>query len=166
MGIPADLRIAGDLTPELLGTIRDGLGEPGQWDATVVAALVAKLDNYRARLTKAESDLLNVRGTLSPNGYPRRVPMELGPTLAPAVEWLAGEVDRQAGLLALALEYLVACPPPDIAHGWDLCPHGETWPCKTTRAAWELRGLDAEEQRNAAFAAVRAAWARDAEVSP
>lgn len=94
MSTPSTLRIAGDLTPDLLAQVRAGLGEPGDWDATVVAALVAKLDDYRARLAAAESDLLNVRGILSPNGHPRRVPMELVPTIAPAVEWLVGEVER------------------------------------------------------------------------
>lgn len=94
MAAPTDLRIAGDLTPQLLDEIRAGLGEPGTWDATVVAALLAKLDDYRTRLVAAEADLLNVRGILSPNGQQRRVPVELVPTVAPAVEWLVAEVER------------------------------------------------------------------------
>jgi len=96
MSIPTDLRITGDLTPELLDAIRTGLGEAGAWDATVVAAVLDKLDQYRGRLVAAESDLLNVRGILSPNGQPRRVPdgVEMVPDVAPAVEWLVGELDR------------------------------------------------------------------------
>ena len=79
---------------------------------------------------------------------------------------LLAEVDRQAGLLALALEHLEACPAPDIAHGWDLCPHGEKWPCKATKAAWQLRGLDEQEQVASAVEAAQAVWVREAEVSP
>lgn len=96
MRIPTDLRIAGGLTPQLLDTIRAGLREPGEWDATVVAALLDSLERYRGRLAAAESDLLNVRGVLSPNGQPRRVPdgVEMVPTVAGAVEWLVGELDR------------------------------------------------------------------------
>lgn len=71
-----------------------------------VASLVAKLDDYRDRLVKAENDLLNVRGALSPNGHPRRVPVELVPTVAAAVEWLADEVDRLRPMLADAVGYL------------------------------------------------------------
>lgn len=78
---------------------------------------------------------------------------------------LMAEVRRLAGLLALALEHLEACPAPDIAHGWDLCPHGEKWPCKATKAAWQLRGLDEQAQITAAVEAAQAVWAREAEVS-
>lgn len=53
MSTPSTLRIAGDLTPQLLDQIRAGLGEPGEWDATVVAALVAEVDRLRIDLATA-----------------------------------------------------------------------------------------------------------------
>ena len=61
-----------------------------------VRRLRAKIEDRRRRLVDAESDLLNVRGILSPNGYPRRVPadVEMVPAVAPAVQWLADEVDQ------------------------------------------------------------------------
>lgn len=74
---------------------------------------------------------------------------------------LLAEVDRQAGLLALALEHLAPCPPPDIAHGWDLCPHGEKWPCKATKAAWQLRGLDPDQQIVTVLDDVMRTWAQE-----
>ena len=43
------------------------------------------------------------------------------------------------------------CPVPDAAGGWDLCPHGLPWPCPSTEAAWIARGLDRDEQIQAAL---------------
>lgn len=71
--------------------------------ANVAPALLAavdeqaeKIERRRIRLVEAENDLLNVRGILSPNGYPRRLPadVDLVPNVAPAVEWLADRVDE------------------------------------------------------------------------
>jgi len=45
-------------------------------------------------LRDRRSDDLNVRGILSPSGEERKVLFELGPTIAPAVEWLVAEVER------------------------------------------------------------------------
>lgn len=53
-----------------------------------------RAERQRLRLVVAEGDLLNMRGSLSPNGHPRRVPMELGDRVAPAVDWLLAEVER------------------------------------------------------------------------
>ena len=33
------------------------------------------------------------------------------------------------------------CPPPDVYGGYDLCPHGQPWPCATTKARWLARGV-------------------------
>jgi hypothetical protein len=63
------------------------------------------LEDQRAKLAKdhnelrdKRSDLLNVRGVLSPQGRSLGlgpvVPMPLGEDVAPAVEWLANEADR------------------------------------------------------------------------
>jgi hypothetical protein len=51
-------------------------------------------------------------------------------------------------LLALCSEHIKACAPPDIVNGMDLCPcgSGPSWPCPKTLAAWELAGLEADEQ--------------------
>lgn len=70
------------------------------WDETeaadflrrATAPLVERLESRRVRIVKAEADLLDIRGLLSPNGQPRRVPMELGATVAPAVSWLIGRI--------------------------------------------------------------------------
>lgn len=45
-----------------------------------------------AELTARRNDALAMRGALSPNGFPARVPMPLGETLLPAVEWLLARV--------------------------------------------------------------------------
>lgn len=47
-----------------------------------------------AELVALRNDSLNMRGALSPNGFPRRVPMPLGKDLAPVVEWLLNRVDE------------------------------------------------------------------------
>jgi hypothetical protein len=65
-----------------------------------VKALLDEVARLRVELRDAGNDLLDVRGILSPNGYPRRVPMELVPTVAPAVGWLAAELDQARELLA------------------------------------------------------------------
>ncbi|WP_143179598.1 hypothetical protein [Streptomyces yunnanensis] len=58
------------------------------------ARLTAAMERRRKRLVAAEADLLDMRGTLSPSGAPRRVPMELGGRLTPVVEWLLDENAR------------------------------------------------------------------------
>lgn len=62
-----------------------------------VERLRAQRDRRRDRLVALQNDALNMRGVLSPNGEARKVPMPLGDTLAPAMEWL---VNRVAGLEA------------------------------------------------------------------
>jgi hypothetical protein len=57
-----------------------------------VAELESVVERRGARLVTLEIDALHIRGALSPNGRPRRVPMELGETLLPAVEWLLDRV--------------------------------------------------------------------------
>ncbi|WP_199572669.1 hypothetical protein [Streptomyces murinus] len=57
-----------------------------------VAELEAQRDRRRARLVALQNDALNIRGALSPNGEARKVPMPLGETLLPAVEWLINRV--------------------------------------------------------------------------
>lgn len=59
-----------------------------------VAELEAQRERRRIRLVKAEADLLNMRGLLSPSGEPRRIPdeVEIHERVAPAVEWLLNRV--------------------------------------------------------------------------
>ncbi|SFY52115.1 hypothetical protein [Streptomyces sp. F-1] len=57
-----------------------------------VAELEAQRARRRARLVALQNDALNIRGALSPSGEARRVPMPLGETLLPAVEWLINRV--------------------------------------------------------------------------
>jgi hypothetical protein len=59
-----------------------------------VRELRAKVDRYGTELQHKRDDLLDIRGILSPNGHPRKVPMELVPTVAPAVQWLVDELER------------------------------------------------------------------------
>ncbi|MEU6527836.1 hypothetical protein ABZ869_01425 [Streptomyces sp. NPDC046928] len=53
-----------------------------------------RIERRRTRLAKAEADLLEMRGLLSPNGGPRRIPaeVEIHEHVAPAVEWLLNRV--------------------------------------------------------------------------
>jgi hypothetical protein len=48
---------------------------------------------------------------------------------------------------------LEPCPPPELADGFDLCPCGTgvVWPCRRTRAAWAVRGLDRRVEIRRAF---------------
>lgn len=57
-----------------------------------VAELEAQRERRRVRLVALQNDALNMRGALSPMGEARKVPMPLGETLLPAVEWLIGRV--------------------------------------------------------------------------
>lgn len=54
----------------------------------------AKAERDRESLRALRADALNMRGTLAPTGQPRRVPMPLGESLTPVVEWLLDEADR------------------------------------------------------------------------
>jgi hypothetical protein len=50
-------------------------------------------EQQQAELSERRTEDLNLRGLLSPNGGDRVVPMELGPSLVPALEWLIVERD-------------------------------------------------------------------------
>lgn len=81
--------------------------------ARTLAAAVVKLAEDHEELRDKRTDLLNIRGALSPNGRARRVPMELVPDAAPAVVWALDDRDRLRRELdeALAeLERLRAVP--------------------------------------------------------
>lgn len=82
-------RLAGDDVPALVAEIR---------------RLEAQRDRRRARLAALQNDALNMRGTLSPNGEASKVPMELGDTLTPAVEWLINRVAELDGLHKQAVQ--------------------------------------------------------------
>lgn len=59
-----------------------------------VAELEEQREHRRVRLVAVEADLLEMRGLLSPNGFPRRIPpeVEIHERVAPAVEWLLARV--------------------------------------------------------------------------
>jgi hypothetical protein len=59
----------------------------------------AEISQLRTELTRRRTEDLNLRGTLAPADRPRRVPMPLGETLVPAVEWLLAELDQACGQL-------------------------------------------------------------------
>ncbi len=73
-----------------------------RWHREAIAKLVARIERHRARLVKAEADLLEMRGLLSPNGEPRRIPaeVEIHERVAPAVEWLLNRVAELESRLA------------------------------------------------------------------
>jgi hypothetical protein len=97
----------------VLATLPDWAGNIALWAADAhdaVQELLAELDRERVesekrrqRMAAAEADLLDIRGTLSPNGLPRRVPMELGATIAPVIEWLLNECDELRTELDMAI---------------------------------------------------------------
>jgi hypothetical protein len=53
------------------------------------------------------------------------------------------------GRLAKIADLLGACPPPDMAGGYDQCAHG-TWPCAITQAVWLAQGRDRDQEVHAA----------------
>jgi hypothetical protein len=50
-------------------------------------------ENYHTELRDRRNDDMAIRGILSPNGGPRVIAVEIGPTVAPAVEWLVTDRD-------------------------------------------------------------------------
>jgi uncharacterized small protein (DUF1192 family) len=74
-----------------------------------VERLRAQRDRRRPRLVALQNDALNIRGALSPNGEARKVPMPLGETLLPAVEWL---INRVAELERRIAAEECRCPEP------------------------------------------------------
>jgi len=65
-------------------------------------------EKRRKRMAAAEGDLQDIRGLLAPSGAPRRVPMELGERVAPAVEWLLAEVERLRGVVDMQSSSMTA----------------------------------------------------------
>jgi hypothetical protein len=58
------------------------------------AADLARLRDHMTELVARRNDDLAIRGLLSPNGGPSRVPMPLERELAPVVEWLLNRVSE------------------------------------------------------------------------
>jgi len=60
--------------------------------------------------------------------------------------------------LQVIAELLAPCPPPDIAHGYDLCPCGTgcSWPCAKTRAAWLAHNLNPDTEISTVIDRVKA----------
>lgn len=72
--------------------------------------LKAKLEEQRVQLRDAHNDLLDVRGILAPAGEARKVPMDLVPTVAPAVQWLVAALGRAEGLVEAARRWREGLP--------------------------------------------------------
>ncbi|WP_406735388.1 hypothetical protein OG508_28260 [Streptomyces sp. NBC_01108] len=98
-----------------------------------VAGLEAQRDRRRGRLVALQNDTLNMRGALSPNGEARKVPMPLGETLTPAVEWLINHVAKlEAAAGAVRGQHYEVDGSPD---GDGYCIQcGSTYPCATRLA--------------------------------
>lgn len=71
--------------------VLDAVTELLIWRVTVA---LPQAEVRRAELRDRRTEDLNLRGLLAPDGLPRRVPMELGASLVPAVERLLLELDR------------------------------------------------------------------------
>lgn len=84
-----DERAASAVSPVLAGV----LDEAERLRARV-AELEAQRERRRVRLVACEADLGEMRGLLSPNGFPRRIPpeVEIHERVAPAVDWLINRV--------------------------------------------------------------------------
>ncbi|GAQ52121.1 hypothetical protein [Streptomyces acidiscabies] len=78
-----------------------------------VAELKEQRERRRLRLIALSNDALEIRGLLSPNGFPRRVPMPLGEKLAPVVEWLLNRVAELETIAGSATEYRLMPQPPE-----------------------------------------------------
>lgn len=92
MGIAIAVESAGLLmSPETAAELEKLRAELAE-ERVRVAELEAQRERRRIRLVALQNDSLNMRGTLSPAGRPRRVPMPLGETLTPVVEWLLARV--------------------------------------------------------------------------
>lgn len=92
-----------------------------------VVGLKEQRERRRVRLVACEADLMEMRGLLSPNGFPRRIPaeVEIHERVAPAVEWLLGRVEELEARLAEygrpADEDPIAYKLPDKATSWGAC---------------------------------------------
>lgn len=74
----------------------------GERTGPLLARLLAECDRTerrRTRLVALQNDEMDIRGALAPDGRPRRVPMELGETLLPAVEWLLDQAQQLTTVL-------------------------------------------------------------------
>jgi hypothetical protein len=67
-------------------------------DAALAALAGVTPENYHTELRDRRNDDMEVRGILSPNGGPRVIAVEIGPTIAPAVEWLVSDRDSWRGM--------------------------------------------------------------------
>lgn len=85
---------------EITAAMENGRQTPTGWAMALDAKCMLQPPETAAELTALRNDALNMRGALSPNGSPRRVPMPLGKELAPVVEWLLNRVDELEQQLA------------------------------------------------------------------
>ncbi|NDZ63615.1 hypothetical protein [Streptomyces cyaneofuscatus] len=90
-------------------------------DDQAMARLRAQRDRRRVRLVALQNDALNMRGSLAPNGEARKVPFELGETLAPAVDWLINRVAELEAAVVRRSRPVTACGAcGDLPEQW--CP--------------------------------------------
>jgi chromosome segregation ATPase len=75
-----------------LGAEREKLVRWHDEDSKTINQLVARVERRQAELVALRNDALAVRGSLAPVDGNRKVPFELGETLAPAVDWLIARV--------------------------------------------------------------------------
>lgn len=81
---------------------------------TALLKIRAEVEQDHIELRDKRTDLLNVRGILSPNGYEPVTPLSLVPTVAPAVQWLVDELQRLRAALAAVEQAAVTTITQDV----------------------------------------------------
>lgn len=83
--------IACDEVKQLRAEVRT-LTAVAESNARAYRIAVEESERHHAELTARRTEGLTLRGTLAPADSPRRVPMPLGESLVPAIEWLLTEL--------------------------------------------------------------------------
>jgi hypothetical protein len=87
-------RLAGSHTEAAVRRLADDISRLRNERDDALAALAGVTpENYHTELRDRRNDDMAIRGILSPNGGPRVIAVEIGPTVAPAVEWLVSDRD-------------------------------------------------------------------------
>lgn len=99
--------------------------------------LAAENARLRAELTRRRTDDLTIRGALAPADGPRHVPMPLGDSVTPAVEWLIADRDHLHAELATTQAQLADAGPAvcaDCGHLESAHPANEDGDCNASGA--------------------------------
>ena len=116
----------------IAAAMEQGRRTPAGMALALDSARLLQSPEKAAELVALRNDALNMRGVLSPNGFPRRVPMPLGKELTPVVEWLLNRIDELEAQTGTARAMHVRHA--DSEH----CQYDDMrWPCPTVVALSE-----------------------------